>query len=174
MRKLLLIIIALFMVTTAYAVGEPKEASVTAMKIGVVDVRQVLQKIPQMTEVNSQLEKQFKPRQDKIVEAQKSLKESEDKLNKEGAVMGDTQRSALQDKIIAERANTQAMISTFQQDLSNAQNRSMQKLLAQIAGVVNKIAKDDKYDLILQGENVPYVSDKLNVTERVIQEMKAK
>lgn len=143
----------------------------TPLKIGVIDVRTVIQKSPQLNAINSQLAKSFKPRETKIVDAQTVLKGDEDKLQKKGAVMNDADRGALRDKIITERANLQAMITSFQQDLDSAQNGAMQKLLVQIAGIVNDLAKTQKFDLILQGDNVPFVVDRLNITAEVLQQL---
>lgn len=170
MKKSLLVISALagLVTTTAVLAAEPVT---TGLKIGVVEVKQVLQKIPQMTAVNQELEKQFKPRQQKLDEAQNALKADLEKMNRDGAVMNESDKAQLQDKIINERANVQALASTFQQDLNNAQSRAMQKLLTDVAKVVNKIAQDQKYDLILQGESVPYSNKRLNITDQVIADL---
>lgn len=146
-------------------------ATAAALKIGVIDVRTVIQKSPQLNAINTQLATSFKPRETKIVDSQAALKVNEDALQKNGATMNDTDRSALRDKIITERANLQAMITSFQQDLDSAQNSAMQKLLVQIAGIVNDIAKVQKFDLILQGDNVPFVVDRLNITTEVLQQL---
>lgn len=153
------------------APAEAVATTVAPLKIGVIDVRTVIQKSPQLNAINSQLAKSFKPRETKIVDAQAVLKGDEDKLQKNGALMNDTDRGALRDKIITERANLQAMITSFQQDLDSAQNAAMQKLLVHIAGIVNDIAKTQKFDLILQGDNVPFVVDRLNITAEVLQQL---
>ena len=149
-------------------------AAAAPLKIGVVDVRTAIQKSSQLNAINTQLAKGFKPRETKIVDAQAALKVDEDKLQKNGASMSDTDRGALRDKIITERANLQAMITSFQQDLDSAQNSAMQKLLVQIAGIVNDIAKAQKFDVILQGDNVPFVVDRLNITNEVLDQLNKK
>lgn len=144
------------------------------LKIGVVDVRTTIQKSPQLNAINTELAKAFKPREMKIVDFQTGLKADEDKMQKEGSVMVEADRILLRDKIITERANLQAMITSFQQDLDSAQNSAMQKLLTQVATIVNDIAKQEHFDLILQGDNVPYVVDRLNVTTQVLQVLNKK
>jgi outer membrane protein len=146
----------------------------STLKIGVIDVRTTIQKSPQLNAINNDLAKIFKPRELKIVDAQTSLKADEDKIQKDSATMNDTDRNVLRDKIITERANLQAMITSFQQDLDSAQNSAMQKLLSQIAMIVNDIAKQEKFDLILQGDNVPFVIDRLNITTQVLQQLSKK
>ncbi len=154
---------------TPMVTAVPTSAVPSALKIGVIDVRTTIQKSPQIAEINSQLTKVFKPREVKIVNFQTSLKVDEDKLQKDGGQMTDADRNALRDKIVTERANLQAMITSFQQDLDTAQSSAMQKLLSQIAMIVNDIAKQQHFDLVLQGDNVPYVVDRLNITNQVLQ-----
>lgn len=144
------------------------------LKIGVIDVRTTIQKSPQLNAINSQLAKAFKPRELKIVSFQTNLKADEDAMQKNGSVMSEADRNALRDKIITERANLQAMITSFQQDLDSAQNTAMQKLLGQVAAIVNDIAKTEHFDMILQGDNVPFVVDRLNITTQVLQALSKK
>lgn len=146
----------------------------TSLRIAVVDVKAVVQKSAQLNEINTKLTNTFKPREKKIVDAQATLKAEEDKLQKDGPVMSEADRTQLQDKIIADRANLQGMITSFQQDLDNAQNSAMQKLLSQVATIVDQIAKRDHYDIVLQGDSVPYVVDRLNITNEVLQELNKK
>jgi outer membrane protein len=145
-----------------------------ALKIGVIDVRAVVQKSPQLQTINTQLTQRFKPREQAIIEAQAKYKSEEDKLNKDGPILSDTERSKLEHQVINDRANLQAMITAFQQDLDNEQNSAMQKLLSQIASIVNDIATSQHYDLILQGDSVPYVTDQLNITNTVLQKLSNK
>ena len=64
-----------------------------------------MQKLPTgIVALNKQLKDQFQPRQDALVKAQTDLQSEIDKLNKNGAVMNTADRSQLQDKIIADRA----------------------------------------------------------------------
>ena len=140
----------------------------SVLKIGVVDVRAVVQKSSQLQMINKQLTQKFKPREQSIVQAQASYKAEEEKFNKEVSTLSEAQKTKIEHEIIANRANLQAMITAFQQDLDNEQNAAMQKLLSEIASIVNDIAKTENYDLILQGENVPYVTDKLNITDQVL------
>lgn len=144
------------------------------LKIGVVDVRAVVQKSPQLQAINLQLMNKFKPREQTIVSTQTSYKAEQDQFNKDAATLTEAQRTQSEHKLISDRANLQAMITAFQQDLDNEQNGAMQKLLSQIASIVNDIAQNEHYDLILQGDSVPYVTDKLNITNTVLQRLSKK
>jgi len=142
------------------------------VKIGVIDMRVVMSKSPQVAALNAQLEKEFKPRESKIADAQRVLKADSDRLERDAAVMSDGDRAQLQDKIIADRANMQGMIAGFRQDLGAAQNKAGQEFLGKVSTVVNKIAKDGKYDLIMQGDHIPYFGPQLDITAQVLDALK--
>lgn len=144
------------------------------MKLGVVDLRQVLQKSAQMAALNKQLETQFKPREDKIKAAQKALQADEDKFKKEESTMSASDKSKLQDKIIAERTALQGLVATFQQDLGTAQNQGMQKLLTDAGAVIADLGKKDDYTLIVSKEAAFYSKDGMDMTAKVSEVLAAK
>jgi outer membrane protein len=143
-------------------------------KIGVVDLRQVLQKSPQMADLNKKLEAQFKPRQDKIKADEKVLQADVDKLKKDGATMSKDDVNKLQDKIVKEQAALQAQVSTFQQDLGKAQNEGMQKLLQDAGVIITDMGKKEAYTLIVSKEAAFYSQDSMDLTAKISQAMAAK
>jgi len=174
MRKLLLSIITAATLLTAGSAFAANAPAMTTLKIGVIDVQTILQKSPQIAAINNQLTKQFKPRQDKIVAAQKDLQAEADKLQKNANVMNDADRNKLQDQIIADKANVQGMAISFRRDLQQAQSKAMQDFMNQLTGVVNDVAKKGGYDLILQRAGVPYSNPNLDMTQQVLQELNKK
>jgi len=180
MRKLILIgLLSVVLPSFAQAVVpapmDDKAAVVSKpLKIGVVDVRAVVQKSAQLQQINLQLMNKFKPREQAIVRTQATYKAAQDLFNKEAANFTEAQRNKSERELAAARANLQAMITAFQQDLNNEQNSEMQKLLSEVASIVNDMAQSEHYDLILQGDSVPYVTDKLNMTDMVLQKLSKK
>ncbi len=137
------------------------------LKIGVVDMNQVLQKSPLMISLNDGLNKQFKSRQDEINSAQKSLQDELYSLNSNTTMSAD-ERSKLQNKIINDKANVDVMTTTFQKDLAIAKDGASQKFMTKLADVLNKVAKDGRYDIIEQRTNLLYINSALDITSQVI------
>jgi|SRR6185312_13803527 len=162
MRKSLLLALSavLLLVTTG--------AWADNLKVGVIDLQQIMQKSPQIKVINDQLTAQFKPRQEKITAAQKNLQSEMDRLEKNGPTMSAADRNKLQDQIIADKANTQGMIIAFQRDVSAAQNQSLQDFMDNLTKIVAGIAKAGNYDLVLQRNGVPYVNSNLDITSQVL------
>jgi outer membrane protein len=138
------------------------------LKIGVIDVQQIMQKSPQIIAINAQLNKQFKPRQDKLAAAAKELQSETDQLNRGRATMSADDRNKLQNKIIIDRANLDTSGLNFKNDLAAAQNQALQSFMSKLAGVVDGLAKSGKYDLILQRNGLPYVNSNLDLTSQVL------
>lgn len=165
MKKLLLsATAALFTLTATQAFAD--------LKIGIVDMNQVLQKSPLMTSLNSQLVKKFQPRQDEINTATKALQDEVNQLNLNGPGMTADDRTKLQNKIIGDRANVQILTATLQRDLAIAKDHDTQIFTSKLTEVVNKIAQDGKYDLIQQSTGFAFINSKLDITQQVIQEVK--
>jgi outer membrane protein len=138
-------------------------------KIAVVDVRQALQKSPQMTSATADLDKQFKSRQQNLVDEQKDLQADTMKLNKEGAVMKNEDRIALQDKIVSKQKKVQSDMASFKQDLEAAQGQAMQKIVTKFTNVVTKIAEKNGYQLVLSRDATPYFKPEFDITSQVSQ-----
>lgn len=166
MKKILLTI-SILVASLIFGMGN----AYAELKVGVIDLQQIMQKSNQIATINSQLTKEFKPRQDKILALQKSLQDETDQLSRNSATMTETDRNKLQDKIIADRANLQGMSLSFQRDVNSAQNQGMQKFMTQLNGVVNIIAKENNFDLILQRAGVPFVKTSLDITNQVLDQL---
>ena len=140
------------------------------LKIGVVDMNQILQKSPLMISLNDGLNKQFKPRQEEINNAQKALQEELYQLNSATSMSNDD-RTKLQNKIITDKANVDVMTTTFQKDLAIAKDQASQKFMTKLAEVINKVAKDGRYDLIEQRTNLLYLNTSLDITPQILQQV---
>jgi outer membrane protein len=159
-------------VITAVVAASLSLSAYADLKVGIVDMNQVLQKSPLMVGMNEKLTQKFKPRQDEINDAQKQLQDETAKFNLNSNMMNAEERNALQEKTIADKANVDILTASFQRDLNIAKNQDLQTFTNQLASVINKIAEDGHYDLIEQQTNMVYVNKKLDITEQVIQQLK--
>ena len=82
--------------------------------------------------------------------------------------MSEAERTKLQTKIIAERANLQTTEISFQQELNAAQTQETQKFMQKLRGVLGDLAKKGNYTVILIKQGLPYVDDKLDITDTVL------
>ncbi len=143
------------------------------LKIGVIELGEVLKADPQMQALKKQLEAQFKPRMDKMTALQTTLKADTDKMSRDASVMNAADKTALNDKIGREQRDLTRMQQDYFQDAKTAQNEAMSKVLKRVDDVVAKVAKQQNLDLIFQRENVAYHSARVDITQAVIAQMKS-
>jgi len=144
------------------------------IKVAIVNVQQVLQQSPRVAELSKKLETQFKTRQSKIGDEQKSLQDQLDKLKKESPTMSQKDREVTQKKIASERAELVKQVVAYQQDLQKEQNKIMQNILNNLNGIVSGIAKNESYALVLDSQAVIYASDGNDITKTVADEFNKK
>ncbi len=139
----------------------------TEIKVAVVNVQQVLQQSPRVAELSKKLENEFKNRQAKIGDQQKSLQDEMDKFKKESPTLSQKEKDSLQKKIANERADLLKQVVSYQQDLQKEQNKVMQNILADLNGIVSSIAKTQNYALVLDSQAVIYSMNGNDITKDV-------
>lgn len=149
----------------------PATAMAENYKIGVVNAIKVLEAAPQAEQAKKRLEKEFASRDKKLVAAQKSVKQKEDKIAKDGAIMSEGELKKLQKTTLSARRELKRDQDEFRDDLNFRRNEEFGKIQRQIVQAIQKIAKDDKFDLIV-GEGVIYASSKVDITKKVIDQLK--
>jgi Skp family chaperone for outer membrane proteins len=167
MKKLILLVSSLFLslgLSSAYAAPD-------TLKIGIIDMSQILQKAPLMVTLNDNLVKKFKSRQDEINGANKTLQDEAAQLQYNSNTLNEIDRTKLQNKILSDKANVQILDASFQRDLAIAKDEAMQTFMAKFTQVIRKVAKDGKYDIIEQRTNLAYVNNDLDITGELLKEL---
>ncbi|MCP0913173.1 MULTISPECIES: OmpH family outer membrane protein [Legionella] len=138
-------------------------------KIGVVDLQKIMQTSTQMKAIQEKLEKEFKPRRDKLVAVEENLKKDMEKFKRDSAVMSQSQRKELEKKIVSTQQKFEREGQQYQQELSTAHNEAMEDFYNKIRAAIAKVAETEKFDIVLQKDAAPFSSEKLDVTSKVMQ-----
>ncbi len=141
-------------------------------KVGVVNTVQLMEEAPQAKAAQSNIETEFAPREKELVSLQKSIRKLEDKLSRDGAVMSEKENSKLERDILAKRRDLKRSQDEFRDDLNIRKNEVLSKLQRQMYEATVALAKEQKYDIIL-GQGVVYSSDNVDVTDMVLEKLKA-
>ncbi len=141
-------------------------------KIGVVDLQKIMQTSVQMKNIQEKLEKEFKGRRDKLVAMEEDLKKSMEKFKRDSAIMSQTQRKDLEKQIVGTQQQFEREGQQYQQELSTAHNEAMEDFYNKIRAAIAKVAENEKYDLVFQKDAAPFSVEKLDVTAKVMQEIK--
>ena len=140
-------------------------------KIGAVNAIRVLEQSPQAERARKMIEEEFTSRDKQLISEQKSIKELEDKFNKDKAILSEQERTKLERDIISNRRDLKRKQDEFREDLTYRRNEEMGKIQKQIIQAIQQVAKDNKYDLVLS-EGVLYESPKIDMSGLVIEHLK--
>lgn len=141
------------------------------IKIGFVNAAQVLEQAPQADAARQHLEKEFSPRDKKLVAAQKNVRKLEEKLTRDGAIMSESERRKLEREILAQKRELKRTQEEFREDLNIRRNEAFDKLRRRVFEVINDIAKSEKYDLVVS-DGVVYATGRIDITSKVVDELK--
>ncbi len=140
--------------------------SFAELKVGFVNVAQVLEKAPQAAKAKKRLEQEFKPRDRHLVSQQKEIQALEEKLARDASVMSESERRKLERDIIAKKREAKRSQQEFSEDFNMRRNEELGKLQRRIVEAIRALAKEQSFDLLLT-DGVIYASPAVDVTQQV-------
>lgn len=142
------------------------------LKIGVVNVTALMEQAPQAKQAMDALQEEFAPRQRTILAKQKELEELSEKVNRDLAVMGETERRNAEKELRDLQRDVTRMQTEFREDLNLRRNEELGNLQRSLLKEVQDYAEASDFDLIV-GDGVLYASSSVNITEMVLRAMQA-
>lgn len=157
------------------ASASDKEATATAAnhltKIGVLDWQQLLTKAPQAEEAGKRLEKEFQARKDKLMDMQKKFQAEQEKLQRDRVTMSDAERAKSEKNITKLQQDLRHMDEELRSDYTARHREEMDDFIKVVREVVDKLAAEEKYDLVLPQEATLFMNERIDVTEKVLQRL---
>jgi outer membrane protein len=142
------------------------------IKIGVVNAAKVLEQAPQMETARKKLEKEFAPRDQELVELQKSIRNLEEKLSRDGDIMSEVEQRKMGRDIRSRKRELKRLQDEFNEDLNLKRNEAFDRIRRKVLDVVNAIGKKENFDLIVN-DGVLYASERIDITNAVIKQLKS-
>ncbi len=142
------------------------------LKIGVVNVPELMQRAPQAQLAMDALQEEFAPRQREIVAKQKEFEDLGEKVQRDVAVMGETERRNAEKDLRDLKREVQRLQTEFQEDLNLRRNEELGNLQRSLLKEVQDYAQTSGFDLVV-GDGVLYASSAVNITENVLRAMEA-
>jgi outer membrane protein len=140
------------------------------VKIGVVNVNALMEQAPQAKVAMDALQEEFAPRQRSIVAKQQELEELSEKVQRDLAVMGETERRNSERELRDMQRDLQRMQNEFREDLNLRRNEELGNLQRSLLKEVQDYAEAEGFDLVV-GDGVLYASSAVNITEGVLRAM---
>lgn len=139
-----------------------------SIKIGVVNTEKILRESSLAVQAQKKIEQEFSSRDDDIKKITAQAKALQDRLEKDGNNMEETERRSLERNLANLSREFQRAQKQSREDLSARQNEEYGVILDRINRAISKIAEREKYDLILQLQDSVYRSQRIDITDQVI------
>jgi len=143
------------------------------LKIGFVNVGQVIEKAPQGEAALKKLEEEFGPRDREIRGMREEVKQLEDDLMKNDLVLDESSRSKKEMELRDKRRALSRATSEFREDYNLRRNEELNNLQKLVIKAIVEIAKKESYDLIVHEPAVIYASDEIDMTDKVLDKLRA-
>ena len=142
------------------------------LKIGFVNTERVFKESAPAVRSQKKLQREFSVREEEIKAVDSEAKGIRQRLEKDGLILEETQRRNLEAELGRLSREMQRLQREFQEELNLAKNTEMKVILKIANEAIQKIAVSENFDLILQ--EAVYRSDRLDITDKVIEALKDK
>ncbi|MED5524456.1 MAG: OmpH family outer membrane protein [Pseudomonadota bacterium] len=146
------------------AVAAPASAET---RIAVIDMAKIFQSLPQRQQVEDKLKKEFSDRIEEVRKLETQMQSIQEQARRDASIMTDTQKTDLSRKMEQLDADYKLKRKALDEDMRARQGEERNKLLAAIEDAVTKVAKG-KYDVVLQSGAVAYISNDVDISDKVI------
>ena len=154
--------LTLFLSTGLYAAN---------LKVGVVSMKQLSAEAPQAKLINERLQSLIKEPKEELDKLASELEALGKKIEKDKLMSSPSQVKKMKEEYQTKAITFKQKEAGLNRGMQNAQQRASAVFGEAVMRVVNKLAKDEKYDLIVH-EGVLYSSDKLDMTNKVLKVLK--
>jgi len=146
-------------------------AQAQTSKVAFVNIPKLLEKAPQAVAANKRLEKEFEPRNRSLLKLRKELRDLEDRLQREGVTMSESQLNRLEADIRNRKREISRTQDDYREDLNIRRNDELRKLQKRVYEAIVELAKKEKYDMVI-GDGVIYASDSVDITDKVLNKLR--
>jgi len=141
-------------------------AGAEEVRIGVVRTDRILQESDPMIKAQKKLEKEFSAREQEVQRVAKQARDLQTQMEKEGVTLSENERRNKEQELNRVNRDLQRMQRELREDYNLRRNEEWSAVLERVNKVINGIAEQEKYDLILQ--DAVYVSKRIDITDKVL------
>lgn len=145
-------------------------AAVAETKIGAVNVTRLFSQAPQAEQARKKLEKEFGGSKRELEALQEDIIAKQEKLQRDGPVMGAGERAQMERDIIADTKDLRRRSEDFQEAFARREKELFVALQSGVFKTIVEKAEKEGYDLIV-GEGVIYASDQVDMTEALLKQL---
>ncbi|BEV15333.1 OmpH family outer membrane protein [Herbaspirillum sp. DW155] len=149
----------------SFAPAHAQESS----KIAFVSTERIFREAAPAKAAQAKLEAEFAKRDRDLQDMAARLKAQSDKLDKDAAVLSDSDRAKRQRDLSDLDKEFQRKQREFREDLNQRRNEELAVVLERTNKVIRQIAEAEKYDIVFQ--EAVYASKRIDITDKVLKEL---
>jgi len=146
-------------------------ASAQEARIAAVNSERILRDSQPAKAAQVKLEQEFSKRDRELQDMAQKIKGMADKLDKDTAVLADSDRQRRQREVADMDREFQRKQREFREDLNQRRNEELAQVLERANRVIRQLAEQRKYDLIVQ--EAVYVNPRIDITDDVMKALNA-
>jgi outer membrane protein len=141
-------------------------------KVGVISIQGAIVGTKDGQKASQELDAKFVPKNKEFQNRQSEIVQLQDQLSKGGTVMADDKRNQLARDIDEKKKRLERDMQDAEEDLRGEQQKVLSSLGQRMMAVIEKYAKDNGYNLILDvsNQNTPvlYASSGIDITQDIV------
>ncbi|MGE5621585.1 MAG: OmpH family outer membrane protein [Bacillota bacterium] len=135
-------------------------------KIGFVSTERIFREAAPAKAAQAKIEAEFSRRDKELQDMAARLKAMSEKLDKDAAVLSDSDRVRRQRELADLDKDFQRKQREFREDLNQRRNEELATVLEKTNKVIKQIAETEKYDIVFQ--EAVYASPRIDITDKVL------
>ncbi len=141
-------------------------AGAAELKIGFVNTERVFREAAPAKRAQQALEREFSARNAELAKVEKQGRDLQSELERENVTMSEPARREKERQLADISRNFQRLQREIREDLNLRRNEELAKVQERATRVINQIAEQDKFDLIVQ--EAVFAASRIDITEKVI------
>lgn len=169
MRKFSTLLIALIALVGFVALPTVASAQSTT-RLAIVDMARALNDVEDGQAARRRLERDMERRQEEINDRQEALQEFMEELEAGFEMLTEEARQERLQQYQAQVQELQQLYAQHQQELARAEAEATREILERVAVIVEEIAEEEDYTMVLERSAVLYSVTGTDITDRVVTE----
>ena len=155
------------------SIAIPVLAQAQELKIGYVNSERVLREAEPAKRAQAKLEAEFGKREKDLNDQNAALRAQAEKLDKDSPTLSEAEKTRRQRELVELDRDLQRKHREFQEDLTQRKNEELSSVAERANRTIKAIGDNEHYDIILQDQLVIYVSNRVDLTKKVIDALNA-
>ncbi|MEN8719071.1 MAG: OmpH family outer membrane protein [Oceanococcaceae bacterium] len=162
MTRILLVALATMITSTAV---------MAQSRIAVINSARLLTESPQYQAAGESMQKEFKARAEALEKDARALAADLEKFKKDAEIMSSTERAKREKDLNTRRIDISYAERKLKEDVAIRERELTQDLMQEFQSVIEKVATENKYDLVLQ--DPVYAAKSTDITDTVLARLKS-